>query len=75
MDTGVRRLEVSLRVVAFRCPKRVNRVVSAMPTVSPLYPHEPTSSVRLTTSEKCHRGHDTCGPVMDETAARASLAR
>ena len=31
----------------------VIRVVSAMSPVSPLYPQEPTSSVRPTTSEKC----------------------
>ena len=29
-----------------RGPLGVNRVVSAMSAVSPLYPHEPTSSVR-----------------------------
>ena len=32
----------------------VNRVGSAMSAVSPLYPQEPTSSVRSATSEKCH---------------------
>src|SRR5260370_38064161 len=36
-----------------QCPKWVIRVVSAMSAVSPLYPQEPTSSVRPATSEKC----------------------
>src|ERR1700733_7848166 len=34
------------------CPFRVNRVVSAMSAVSPLYRHERTSSVRPTTVGK-----------------------
>ena len=33
---------------------RVNRVVSAMSAMSPLYPQEPTSSVGPATSETCH---------------------
>jgi hypothetical protein len=33
----------------------VIRVVSAMSAVSPLYPQEPTSSVRPATSEKCQK--------------------
>jgi hypothetical protein len=32
----------------------VIRAVFAMSAVSPLYPQEPTSSVRPATSEKCH---------------------
>jgi hypothetical protein len=36
------------------CLQGVIRVVSAMSAVSPLYPHEPTSSVRPTKTEKCH---------------------
>jgi hypothetical protein len=35
-------------------PLGVNRVVSAMSAMSPLYPQKPTSSVRSATSEKCH---------------------
>ena len=38
----------------------VIRVVSAMLPVSPLYPHEPTSSVRPTTSEKCQNQTARC---------------
>jgi hypothetical protein len=37
-----------------RCPDWVIRVVSAMSVVGPLCPHEPTSSVRPTRSEKSH---------------------
>jgi hypothetical protein len=37
----------------------VNRVVSAMSAVSPLYPQEPTSSVRPATSEKCGNQNPT----------------
>ena len=44
------------------CRSWVNRVVSAMSAVSPLYPHEPTSSVRPTTSEKCCH-NPTCSQV------------
>jgi hypothetical protein len=49
----------SSRRLSLRSPAErrlwVNRVASAMSPAGPLYPHEPTSSVRSTRSEKCHK--------------------
>jgi hypothetical protein len=44
-----------------RGPLGVNRLVSAMSAVSPLYPQEPTSSVIAATSEKCQIRLGQCG--------------